>query len=131
MEKNIKWQNNSKNNSKKKKSYINVFIQNLNDYEDKKMSDVQEIKKVKIYKRRLRDWFFLTIVLWFVIFLLSFYKNNNFINYVFWFILVANGILFITSIYVFIITLLKSVEIVKIAKEFDLDENSIKSIFKY
>lgn len=116
---------------KNKKNYKNVFLQNLNDYENQKMSDVQEIRKVKIYKRRLRDGFFLTIVLWFVIFLLSFYKHNNFVNYIFWFILVANWILFITSIYVFIITLLKSVEVIKITKELDLNENSIKNIFKY
>lgn len=127
MERNI----NSNHQNIQNKNYKNVFLENLDNYEKNQMWNIQEIKKVKIYKRRLRDGFFLTIVLWFVISLLSFYKNNNFINYVFWFILVANWILLIASLYVFIITLLKSVEVVKITKEFDLDENSIKNIFKY
>ena len=127
MERNI----NSNHQNIQNKNYKNVFLENLDNYEKNQMWNIQEIKKVKIYKRRLRDGFFLTIVLWFVISLLSFYKNNNFINYVFWFILVANWILLITSLYVFIITLLKSVEVVKITKEFDLNENSIKNIFKY
>jgi sensor histidine kinase YesM len=113
-----------------KKDYKKIFIENLNDYNKQKMEEVKEIRKIKIYKKRLKEGFFFTFFLRFVIFFLYFYKDNTFINYIFRFILVANGILFLMSAYIFLLTLLKSIEIVKISKEFELKEKNINNIFK-
>jgi len=94
------------------------------------MKEINEIRRVKIYKRKLRDGLFITILLWFVIFILSFYKDNNFVNFAFRFILVANGILFVVSLYVFLVTFIKSIEVVKISKELEYNTSSVKNIFK-
>lgn len=90
-----------------------------------------KIYKFYFYKKKIKDWFILSLLILAIAYFLNYFKLFSFLNYVIWFISFSSWLLWVFFVYTFIKTIMEWIEIVVIKQEVknNISWNNLNDIF--